>query len=77
MSMTNVDSWAVDLANVGPIYPWVGSEMIMFIVAVVCWIAWHIWQAKFETETYKEEVASHATAENLKQQAAGETYLHH
>ena len=77
MSMTNVDSWAVDLANVGPIYPWVGAEGIMFIVSVVLWIGWHIWQVKFETNTYKAEVEKHATAENLKNQAAGETYLHH
>ena len=26
-------TWAVDLANVGPVYPWVGTELIMVIVA--------------------------------------------
>ena len=77
MSMTNVDSWAVDLANVGPIYPWVGFEGIMFIVSLALWIGWHIWQVKFETNTYNDEIQKHATAENLKNQAAGETYLHH
>ena len=77
MSTTRVESWAVDLAEVGPIYPWVGAEGIMFIVAVVLWIAWHIWQVKFESNTYRTEKEKHATPENLEKQAAGETYLHH
>ena len=77
MSTTRVESWAVDLAEVGPIYPWVGAEGIMFIVAVVLWIAWHIWQVKFESNTYRAEKEKHATPENLEKQAAGETYLHH
>jgi len=77
MSATMVESWAVDLADVGPIYPWVGTEGIMFIVAVVLWIAWHIWQARHERNTYREEIEKYATPENLENQAKGETYLHH
>ena len=49
----------------------------MFIVAVALWIIWHVWQIKFETNNYKEEIEAHATPENLEKQAAGETYLHH
>ena len=49
----------------------------MFIAAVVLWLAWHFWQVRFETETYREEKEKHATRENLEKQAAGETYLHH
>ena len=28
MSTTPVESWAVELADIGPIYPFVGSEVI-------------------------------------------------
>ena len=35
MSTTQVETWATDLGQVGPIYPWVGAEAIMFIAAVV------------------------------------------
>jgi hypothetical protein len=35
-----VDSWAVDLANVGPIYPFVGTEWIWVILGVAFWIGW-------------------------------------
>ncbi|HEX9769674.1 MAG TPA: hypothetical protein VGA50_10915 [Kiloniellales bacterium] len=77
MSSTMVDSWAVDLANIGPIYPWVGTEGIMFIVAVVLWILWHVWQIRFESGTYQEEKEKYATPENLKKMVSDETYLHH
>ena len=43
MSTTPVDSWAVDLADVTLIYPWVGTEVLMVLVAVVLWIGWHVW----------------------------------
>ena len=66
MSTTPLDSWAVDLAEVTNIYPFVGSEMIMAIVAIVLWIAWHIWQAKFENRTYREEMEKYGNDENVR-----------
>ncbi len=30
MATTMVESWAVDLATIGPIYPWVGSEVVLW-----------------------------------------------
>jgi hypothetical protein len=72
MSTTPVDTWAVDLANVTFIYPWVGSEVLMTVVAVVLWIGWHIWQVRFENNTYKEDIEKHATSENLRKATSGE-----
>jgi hypothetical protein len=72
MSTTPLDSWAVDLADVTFIYPFVGSEVIMVVIAVVLWIAWHIWQVKFENNTYKEDIEKHATSENLRKATSGE-----
>lgn len=56
MSTTPIDTWAVDLANVTAIYPWVGSEGIMAIVGIVLWLAWHVWQIKHENETYDQQI---------------------
>ncbi len=56
MSMTNVDSWAVDLTTIGPIYPMVGTEGLLVILGVVFWIGWHIWQFRFEQRTYDEDI---------------------
>ena len=30
-----MESWAVDLANVGAVYPWQGAEVIMVIVGII------------------------------------------
>ncbi len=37
MSTTPIDTWAVDLADVTVIYPWVGTEIGMTALAVVLW----------------------------------------
>ena len=67
MSTTPIETWAVDLADVTVIYPFVGWEMAMTVVAVVLWIGWHIWQVKFENQTYEEELAKYGTGEHLKE----------
>ena len=56
MSTTPIDTWAVDLANVTAIYPWVGTEGIMAIVGIVLWLAWHVWQIKHENDTYDQKI---------------------
>lgn len=44
------DSWAVDLAEVGPVYPMQGWEVPMVIVGVIFWLAWHRIQFVRESE---------------------------
>lgn len=41
MSTIGYDSWAVDLANVGPVYPFQGSEVFMVALGVIFWLGWH------------------------------------
>jgi hypothetical protein len=48
MSTIGYDSWAVDLGEVGAIYPFQGTETLLWIVGIVLWILWHIKQAKAE-----------------------------
>ena len=72
MSTTPVDTWAVDLVDVTLIYPFVGAEVLMTIVGFALWIGWHIWQCKFESNTYKEDIEKHATSENLRKATSGE-----
>lgn len=72
MSTTSVDTWAVDLADVSLIYPFVGWETAMAIAGFALWIIWHIWQVQFENKTYKEDIEKHATSENLRKATSGE-----
>ena len=72
MSTTPIETWAVDLADVTFIYPFVGWEVTMTVIGVVLWIAWHVWQVRFENQTYKEDIEKHATSENLRKATSGE-----
>ena len=56
MATTMVESWAVDLATIGPIYPFVGSEVVLWLIGVALWLGWHVWQARFENRTYRHEL---------------------
>ena len=60
MSTTPLENWAVDLADVTFIYPFVGSEFVMVLVAVVLWLLWHVWQCKSENQYFKDEVEKYA-----------------
>ena len=42
-------SWAVDLKDVGAIYPFQGYEVPMVIAGVAFWVFWHIWQIRYES----------------------------
>ena len=59
-------TWAVDLANVGAVYPWQGSELIMVIIAVAAWILWHIIQLREEKEEYAEDIKKYGSKEAIK-----------
>ncbi len=43
MSTGSFENWAGDIADIGPIYPFVGSEFLLWIIGLALWIIWHIW----------------------------------
>lgn len=58
-------TWAVDLADVGAVYPWQGLELIMVIVAVAAWILWHILQLREEKEEFESDIAEYGSKESI------------
>ena len=52
MAFTN---WDGNIADIGPIYPWVGSEVAMVIVAFVFWIGWHVVQLRMESRRFDDQ----------------------
>lgn len=66
MSTTIVESWSgADLSQLGPIYPMVGTEVILFIVGVAFWLAFHILQARIEQKEMEEDEAAARSSERL------------
>ena len=72
MSTTPIETWAVDLKDVTFIYPGVGWEVPMALAGIAFWIIWQIWQCRFESHTYQEDIEKHATSENLRKATSGE-----
>ena len=52
--------------DVAQIYPFQGSEGILFIIGLVTWIGWHIWCAKWETNYHDEKIQQYGSSQNLK-----------
>ena len=73
MATGNIENWAGTITDIGPMYPFVGTEMLWFILGLVFWIWWHIVQTKRENKTYAEEVKRYGDPESLKKIIDGET----
>lgn len=58
---TEIASWAVDLSTIGPIYPFVGTEVLWLLIGVFFWLGFHIWQIRFEDRTYRDDLAKMKT----------------
>ena len=48
MSTNGMTSWAVDLKDVGAIYPFQGTEVLLVILGVAFWIGFHVLQSRVE-----------------------------
>jgi hypothetical protein len=60
------NTWAVDLANVGAVYPWQGLEVIMVLVAVAAWIVWHVIQMRQESREFEDDIRTYGTPDQIK-----------
>jgi len=49
------DQWT-DLANIGPIYPMVGSEGFLVVIGVLLWLLWHAWQISTEDKEWQDDL---------------------
>jgi hypothetical protein len=56
MSTGNIENWDGNMVDIGPLYPFVGSEGFMVLVLIVLWAAWHIAQLKGENRDLDERV---------------------
>ena len=72
MATTGIESWAVDLKDVGAIYPFQGAEGLLVIIGLATWIAWHVWCVRWEENAHKEEIQKYGNAEKLNDALNGE-----
>lgn len=65
MSTGSFENWAGTISEIGPIYPFVGSEGFLAIAGLVFWIWWHVRQAKIENQAHQEEIKRFGNKEAL------------
>ncbi|WP_371226863.1 hypothetical protein [Roseovarius sp. 2305UL8-3] len=67
MSTTVVETWAgADLSQIGPIYPMVGTEMLLFVAGLAFWLLFHILQGRIEKKEMEADEAAARSPERLK-----------
>ncbi len=72
MSTIGYENWAVDLADVGPVYPFQGFEVLMVILGVAFWIGWH--RIQYVREGKHLEAARKRAIDHAKIQESVERY---
>jgi hypothetical protein len=65
MTTGNFTDWNGNMFDLGPIYPFVGSEVFMVIVAFVFWLGWHYLQIRMENRQLDDEARELRNADNL------------
>jgi hypothetical protein len=73
MTTANFMNWDGDLLQIGPIYPLVGWETLMVILALIFWIGWHIVQIRAENRQLDEETANLRKTGNLQKAVEAES----
>ena len=65
MTTGNVESWGGNISEIGPLYPFVGAEVLLFVVGMALWIVWHVLQIRTETQSYEDEIQRFGDKETL------------
>ena len=66
LSTTAVETWAgANLAEIGPIYPMVGSEFILYIIGLIFWLGFHLKQMAIEKREMQADEDAAKSPERL------------
>jgi len=66
LSTTIVETWSgTDYAALGPIYPMVGSEFMLWIIGLIFWVGFHFAQVRIESREMKADEEAASSPERL------------
>jgi hypothetical protein len=63
--MGTVESWTGNIGDIGPIYPFVGTEFVFWLLGLALWIMWHVWQSRIENREYASQLEEYGNPEAL------------
>lgn len=53
---TGIKTWNMNMLDIGPMYPFPGTEVLLVLIGLGTWIVWHIIQIRSENKVYDEDV---------------------
>ena len=56
MSTGNFTDWTGNMLDIGPLYPFVGSEVLMVVIGFAFVIGWFVLQARVESREIGEDL---------------------
>jgi hypothetical protein len=62
-----MESWAVDLADVANVYPFPGTEFVLFLAGLVFWIGWHVLQFRAEKTEVSHEMEADPSGDKARE----------
>ena len=60
MTTGNFTDWSGNMLDLGPLYPFVGWEGVMVVLAFIAWIGWHILQMRAEKKQHDDQARAAA-----------------
>jgi len=55
MSTGNFENWAGEISEIGAIYPFVGTEFLLWLIGIGLLILWLVIQFRVESKQYEDE----------------------
>ena len=52
---TGIETWNMNLLDIGAMYPFPGSEVLLTIIGLGSWLLWHWIQIRAENKIYDED----------------------
>jgi len=66
MSTGNFENWAGEISEIGTIYPFVGSEFVLWLIGMGLFILWLVIQFRTENKQYEDERKKYGDPETIK-----------
>ncbi len=63
---TGIETWNMNLLDIGPLYPFAGSEGFLALIGIVSWVVWHVIQISKENKMLAEEANRFKSKTKLK-----------
>ena len=73
MTTGNFTDWSGNMLDLGPLYPFVGWEGFMVLLAFIAWIGWHFVQIRAENRQLDDEARLLRQGGNLEKAVAAES----